>query len=99
MALQKDIVFKEVVLSYHKILAIWGEFAAVNPNSNEYTSINVKVASYKDATTRALDVENYIRLKEYHYLAGQVDAPTNEHVEKAYKALKKLPEFEGAIDV
>ena len=98
MALQKDITFKEVVLSYHKVWAIDGEFAAADPNSNAYTTITIRLASYKDTATRALNVENYIRLKEYHYIVGGVNAPTNEHVEKAYKALKKLPEFDGAID-
>jgi len=98
MALLKDISYKEVLLQYHKVWAIWGEFAVVEPNSNQYTSINIKVASYKDATTRALNVENYIRLKEYHYIQGSVDAPVNEHIEKAYKALRKLPEFDGAVD-
>jgi len=99
MALQKEIMFKGVLCNYHKIWAIWGEFAAVDPNSDHYTSINIKVALYKDLPTRALDVEAFLRLKEYHFQIGEVGAPENEKVVKAYKALKGLEEFVGAIDV
>jgi predicted CoA-binding protein len=99
MALQKEITFKGVTCNYHKIWAIYGEFAAVNPNSDNYTSINVKVALYKDVTVRALNVENFLRLKEYRFISGEPNAPEKETVAKAYKALKKLPEFVDAIDV
>lgn len=99
MSLQKEIIFKGVVCNYHKIWAIWGEFATLNPNSDNYTTINIKVALYKDVATRALDVENFLRLKEYHFIAGEPNAPENERVVKAYKALKHLPEFADAVDV
>jgi predicted CoA-binding protein len=99
MALRKDITFKGVTCNYHKIWAIYGEFAAVNPNSDEYTSINVKVALYKDINVRAENVENFLRLKEYRFIADEPNAPEKETVVKAYKALKHLPEFVDAVDV
>ena len=99
MALKKDIIFKGVVCNYHKIWAIYGEFATVNPNSDDYTSINVKVALYKDVNVRAENVENFLRLKEYRFFAGEPNAPEKETVAKAYKALKKLTEFDGVEDV
>ena len=98
MSLRKDVIFKGVTCNYHKIWAIYGEFASVNPNSNNYTFINVKVALYKDVNVRAENVENFLRLKEYRFIAGEPNAPDNEKIEKAYKALKKLPEFQDAVD-
>jgi hypothetical protein len=99
MALQKDIIFKGVVCNYHKIWAIYGEFATINPNSDDYTSINVKVALYKDVNVRAEDVDNFLRLKEYRFFAGELYAPEKETIAKAYKALKKLDDFNEAVDV
>jgi len=99
MSLYKEITFKGVVCNYHKIWSIDGEFAVQSPNSNEYTSINVEVALYKDEATRAINVGNYLRLKEYHFLHDTPNAPVNESITKVYKALKHLPEFNEAVDV
>ena len=99
MALLKEVIYKGVVCNYHKIWEMRPVFASQVPNSGEYTSINIVVGLYKDEVVRENEVKAHLRLKEYRFVAGELNAPENEKIEKAYKALKKLPEFEGAEDV
>jgi hypothetical protein len=98
MALVKEVMYKEVVCNYHKIVRMDTEFHNYQPDTDEYTKMDVTVALYKDSTARANSVENYLRLKHYHFLKSDLNSPDSEKVDKVYKALKKLDDFDGAID-
>jgi hypothetical protein len=99
MALQKEITYKEVVCNYHKIVRIDSEFHNYQPDTDEYTKMDVTVALYKDNIARNNSVENYLRLKQYHFLKSEPKSPSNEKIDKVYIALKKLDEFDGSIDI
>ena len=99
MALRKQIVYKEVVCEYHKIVQIDSYFYTPTPNSEDYTKMDVGVALYKDVAARNGNVENILRIKQYHFYKSDLNSPASEKIDKVYKALKKLPEYDGAEDV
>ena len=99
MALRKEVTYKGLTCTYHKVVGTYAEFYNSAPNADSYTKIDVMVALYKDAEHRDAEVEHYLRVKGYHFLASQPHAPANEKVARIYRALKRLPEFDGAEDV
>jgi hypothetical protein len=99
MALLKEVEYKGITCNYHKIVQIDVEFGNSTPNSDTYTKMDVTVALFKDATQRDDNVENCLRLKQYHFLKSVHPSPANEKIDQVYKALKKLTEFDGAEDV
>lgn len=99
MALKKEVDFKGIVCKYHKVWSMSGEFGTESPNSGDYTVIQVKVALYKDAVTRELSVENFLRLKEYHFTHGKPSAPNHAEIADVYDSLKDSAEFNGSEDV
>lgn len=99
MALEKEVQYKGMICKYHKIVQICADFNTHPAGEETYTKMTVKVALYVDETHRNNDVFNYLRLKTYHFQQDLPKSPSNEKVEKVYKALSKLSEFDGAIDV
>jgi hypothetical protein len=98
MALIKEIIYKDIICNYHKITRIDAEFYGNTPNSNTYTKMDVEVALFKDSTQRDSNCEHSLRTKQYHFLQSAPKSPASEKIDSVYKALKKLPEFDGAID-
>jgi hypothetical protein len=98
MALIKEITYKGIVCNYHKIVRVNAEFYGNAPNSNTYTRMDVEVALFKDAAQRDTDCEHSLRVKQYHFLQSAPKSPASEKIDKVYTALKKLPEFDGAVD-
>ena len=99
MALAKDILYKDITCTYHKIICANVEFCVPIPNTDTYNKMDVTVSSYIDAAHREANVRNCLRVKTYHFFKSDADSPNNEKIEKIYKALKELDEFEGAEDV
>ena len=98
MALIKEIVFKGITCNYHKIVRINVEFYSNVPNSDAYTKMDVEVALFKDVAQRDDNAEHYLRIKQYHFLKSALKSPASEKIDKVYAALKKLDEFDGAVD-
>jgi len=99
MALLKEVEYKGIVCNYHKIVQIDVEFTNSFPNADTYTKMDVTVALFKDVTQRDDDVDRALRLKQYHFIKSVHPSPSNEKIDQVYKALKKLTEFDGAVDV
>ena len=99
MALQIGVIYKGISCNYHKIVHLDTEFGNQEPNSDTYTKMDVVVALFESATQRDSDVSNALRLKQYHFIKSEPHSPANEKIDKVYAALKRLPEFEGAVDV
>ena len=57
-----------------------------------YNQTILKVALYKDKETRDKEMSDYYGSYQFEFSGINYDKP------KAYEALKKRPEFEGAID-
>lgn len=99
MALQKEETYKGIVCNYHKIIKLTTGFHNHVPNAESYSNMDVEVALYKDAEQRDHDTERYLRVKTYRFVGGAPKAPASEKIDKVYIALKRLPEYEEAIDV
>ena len=75
------------------------EFANSTPDIDIYTVIHAKVAMYKDKDTRIADVDNFLRMKAYHFYRGTVGCPKKGEIGDVYDAIKDLPEYSGAVNV
>ena len=84
MALQKDISFQGINLSYHKIMSINEDFR--NGNTQ------IVVASYVNKEARLADISNMFRTVQIN---AQVYDLTREEI---YALIKLEPGFEEAID-
>ena len=84
MALQKDIAFQGINLSYHKIMSINEDFR--NGNTQ------IVVASYVNKEARLADISNMFRTVQIN---AQVYDLTREEI---YALIKLEPGFEEAID-
>ena len=99
MALQKEETYKGIVCNYHKIVKVTTSFRNSVPNADSYSSMDVEVALFQNEKQRDHDAERSLRTKTYRFLGGAAKAPASEKVDKVYAALKKLPEYEDAVDV
>ena len=98
MALLKEIEYKGILCNYHKITRIEVEFFNAAPNGDSYSSMKVDVSLFKDVTQRDSDCEHALRVKQYHFVKSAPKSPASEKIDKVYIALKKLPEFNEAVD-
>ena len=98
MALLKDVTYKGVVCNYHKIWSNDVKFSAPAPGIDVYTKMDVTVVTYKNLAARTADVENFLRTKTYHFFSTDDICPAHEKINKIYKALKELPEYDEAED-
>lgn len=89
MALQKLKTYDNGFTSeYHKIMSLFTDYAT--------RSVQVVVCSYKDQSTRDSNMSEVER-RGYQFEIPELVQEINR--ETAYSALKRMPEFEGAIDI
>jgi len=85
MALQKDIAFQGINLSYHKIMSIHEDFR--NGNTQ------IVLASYINREARDLDIANMFKTTQIN---AQVYDLSRQEI---YGLIKLEPGFEEALDV
>ena len=99
MALRRETIRKGFVCEYHKILTIRAEYNASNMDRDNYETLHVTVAVYKDASVRLANVDDFIVINTYHFYVGDVGAPRKAELGDVYDALKDLPAYSGAVNV
>ncbi len=89
MALQKLKTYDNGFTSeYHKIMSLYIDYNGRN--------VQVVVCSYKDQSTRDSNMSEVER-RGYQFEIPELVQEINR--ETAYSALKRMPEFDGAIDI
>lgn len=91
MALYKEITQEDgVITNYHRIFFV---------SSTINSGISIAILSYVKEDIRNAEKDGTIDLPYKRSRTYEIDYDENMTVEKAYKYLKTLPEFEGAVDV
>lgn len=95
MALRKEITLNNgVVLSYHKIGSI-----RVGQTEEKNYELFIFVDSFVNQDKREESLSHAVESNGYDIVVAKTDVESTPIFTIAYEALKKLPIFDGAIDV